>query len=246
LSLTDQFRRLMTVVLGAGTVAGLMAFGIQRVTVVPLIETAETYEGAPHSSAMRHEDEGWQPANGAERTALTALGTVLTGIAFAAVLFGVASVAGARLDTRMGALWGVAGFAAVACAPALGMPPAPPGAAAADLYARQLWWLGTVTATAIGLWLMVGRRQRSWALRSLGALCVAAPHVIGAPVASAPSIVPPDVVHQFSVRAIASGAVFWLVLGTVGGFLSERASDGEHTDFMSSPTALGSGSEHET
>jgi cobalt transporter subunit CbtA len=166
----EQLRRLMVVVLGSGTLAGLVLFGIQRAAVIPLIEKAESYEAGQSTTGMPHEDEGWQPANGAERTALTALSTVLTGIAFAAVLFGVASVAEVPLNAHVGLLWGLAGFVCFALAPALGLPPAPPGAAVADLYARQLWWTGTVIATSVGLWLLVGRRGRSWSLRMVGVI----------------------------------------------------------------------------
>jgi cobalt transporter subunit CbtA len=221
LSLTEQFRRVTLVVLVSGTLAGLALFVLQQIAVIPLIEMAETYETGHHPPGFVHEDEGWQPENGAERTVITALGTILTGIAFAALLFGGAGLAEAPLNASVGALWGLAGFASFALAPALGLPPAPPGVAAADLSVRQLWWIGTVTATAIGLWLLFGRRERPWALRSVGLICLAVPHVIGAPAATGSTIVPIDLVHRFAVRSVASSAVFWLLLGTLGGFLVE-------------------------
>jgi len=49
---------------------------VQRLTVIPLIETAETYEAAQHAnSGASHEEEGWQPANSRERTFFTAMTT---------------------------------------------------------------------------------------------------------------------------------------------------------------------------
>ena len=97
----SRFREMMLVVLASGALAGLALFAVQRFTVIPLIETAETYEAAEHQSAAgaAHEEEGWQPANGWERTSLTALTTMLSGIGFAAMLFGSLSLTGSRINT---------------------------------------------------------------------------------------------------------------------------------------------------
>lgn len=106
----SQFRKLMVAVFGSGALAGLVLFSVQHFTVVPLIQAAETYEAAgqeAHSGASR-DDEGWQPAEGWERTSFTALTTVLTGIGFAAMLFGAMALAGKTINTRHGALWGLA------------------------------------------------------------------------------------------------------------------------------------------
>src|SRR5438270_1844734 len=42
------------------------------------------------------------------------------------------------INTRQGALWDLAAFACVSLAPALGLPPQPPGVVVADLHQRQL------------------------------------------------------------------------------------------------------------
>lgn len=139
----SRFRQMMTVVLLSGVAAGLILFAVEHLTIVPLIRTAEVYEKAGEEalSGMEHSDEGWQPAEGWERTSLTALATVLTGIGFAALLFGVAFLAGVPLDAKRGLLWGLAAFVCVGLAPAIGLPPRPPGVAVADLDARQIWWV---------------------------------------------------------------------------------------------------------
>jgi cobalt transporter subunit CbtA len=222
-STLTQFRHLMLVVLLSGALAGILLFAMQHRLVVPLIETAETYETAAEHAmpGMVHEDEGWQPADGIERTAFTALSTMLAGIGFAAVLFGAASLSGRRIDARRGALWGLAGFACFALAPALGLPPKPPGAAVADLYARQLWWGATAAATAGGLWLILGR-GRSLLMRAAGVALLLLPHLIGAPSATEPDLVPAALMQHFAVASVATSALFWLALGTIGGFLYER------------------------
>jgi cobalt transporter subunit CbtA len=234
LSLTDRFRRLALVILGSGTLAGIALFGVQRAAVVPLIETAEAYETAHNGRSLMHVDDGWQPANGAQRTSVTLLVTTMTAIAFAALLFGAAGLIEAPLDARTGALWGLAGFACFALAPALVLPPLLPGAEAADLHLRQLWWAGTVAATACGLWLIAGRRDRPWVARTLGLFVIAAPHIVGAPSAAGAGVLPPNLVREFAVRSVASSAVFWLLLGTIGGLLSaetmEERRHGQHLD----------------
>jgi cobalt transporter subunit CbtA len=218
-TIVNQFRRLMLVALSSGALAGLVLFSIQQFTVIPLIEAAETYETAAHQDA--HEDESWRPANGWQRTSLTALTTLLSSIGFAAILFGSAAFAGKPLNARRGAFWGLAAFACFDLAPALGLPPQPPGVAVADVYERQLWWTATAVATAAGLWLLAGR-ERTWPFRIGGLLCLALPHMIGAPIAHGQNAVPAQLIHQFTIASVATTGVFWIVLGTTGGLIHSR------------------------
>jgi cobalt transporter subunit CbtA len=220
----SQFRKLMVAVFGSGALAGLVLFAVQYFTVVPLIRAAETYEAAEHQaqSGESHEDEGWRPTEGWERKSFTALTTVLTGIGFAAMLFGAMALAGKTINTRHGALWGLAAFACFTLAPALGLPPQPPGVAAADLRQRQLWWTGTVIATAVGMWLIAGKR-RSWLLRICGVACLLLPHLIGAPLATGENVVPAQLVRRFGLASIATSGIFWLVAGTLGGLIYRRS-----------------------
>jgi cobalt transporter subunit CbtA len=212
----SQFRKLMLAVFGSGALAGLALFSVQHFTVIPLIQAAETYEAA-HSDAA-HEGGGWQPTEGWERTSFTALTTMLTGIGFAAMLFGVLALGGETINTRRGAVWGLAAFACFSLAPALGLPPQPPGVAVADLHQRQLWWTGTVIATAIGLWFIAGKKQ-SWLLRICGVVCLLLPHLIGAPVAHGENSVPDQLVRRFTIASVATSAIFWLIAGALGGFI---------------------------
>jgi cobalt transporter subunit CbtA len=219
----SQFRKLMLAAFGSGILAGLVLFAVQHFTVVPLIQAAEAYEasGQEAHSVASHENEGWQPAEGWERTSFTALTTVLTGIGFAAMLFGVMALAGKIINTPQGALWGLAAFACVSLAPALGLPPQPPGVPVADLHQRQLWWAGTVIATAVGVWLIAAQR-RTWLPRSCGAVCLLLPHLIGAPVATGENRVPVELVRRFSIASVATSGIFWLLVGTLGGLIYSR------------------------
>ena len=218
----------MFVVFVSGAVAGLALFVVQRFTVIPLIQTAETYEAAQRAnSVITHEQEGWEPAEGWERTGYTAIATILMGIGFAAVLLGSLSFSGTTLNAQRGALWGLAAFVCFGVAPAIGLPPQPPGTPVAEIGDRQLWWVGTVLATAAGLWLLAGKK-RTWPLRIAGAVCLVLPHLIGVPVASGQNALPAQFVRRF-MTSLVSRCVFWLLVGTVGGFGVEpplRADEG--------------------
>ena len=126
----------------------------------------------------QHAEEEWQPADGWQRNAFTALATVLTGIGFSAILFGLLYLTGRRIDARTGVLWGLAGFVCFSLAPSLGLPPEPPGVAVADVFDRQLWWAATVVATAMGLYLIAARS--GWLLKLTGIVCLVLPHAVGA------------------------------------------------------------------
>ena len=211
----------MFVALSSGALAGLALFVVQHFTVIPLIETAESYEAAAQQAnpGMTHENKGGQPANNWKRTSFTALTTMLSGIGFAAMLFGALSLTGSRVNARRGALWGLAAFACFGLAPALGLPPQPPGAAVAGVFERQVWWVGTAIATAVGLWLLAGK-GRSWPVRISGLFCLSLPHLIGAPAAIGKNAIPAQLIHRFTIASLATTGMFWLLLGTIGGFIS--------------------------
>jgi cobalt transporter subunit CbtA len=219
----SRFRKLMFVVFVSGILAGLVLFVVQRFTIIPLIETAETYEAAQHAnSGTPHEEEGWQPAEGWQRTSFTAITTILSGVGFAAILFGTLALAGAQVNTGRGALWGLAAFACLGFAPALGLPPRPPGTSVAGLAERQIWWVGTAVATAVGSWLLAGKK-RAWPLRITGVFFMLLPHLIGAPTATGQSAVPTQLNRRFAITSLATTAMFWLLLGIIGGWMYNRS-----------------------
>jgi cobalt transporter subunit CbtA len=218
-----EFRALLLVAAASGAFAGLVWFGAQYLAVIPLIERAETYEAAhqPAQGMAAHEDAEWKPENGWQRNSLTALFTVLTGIGQASILFGLIFLIRGRIDARNGALWGLAAFACFSLSPALGLPPEPPGVPAADVVHRQVWWAVTVIATAIGMYLIAAPRI-SWRLKIGGGICLALPHLIGAPAAAGEPAVPAQLVRLFAMVSLAASCLFWLTLGTAGGFLCDR------------------------
>lgn len=218
-------RPILLTALVAAVIAGLAAFAVQSVRVVPLILAAEAYEEAapvPASPAGHtHEAEAWEPAEGFERQAYTALADVLVAFGFALILVGLFALRGRPVDARQGLLWGLAGFAVFSLAPALGLPPELPGSQAAELGLRQLWWLGTIVATGGGLALVVFQKTVVW--RIAGLALIALPHLIGAPHPHEHGgTAPAELAAQFVAASLITSAIFWIVLGSSVGWLYAR------------------------
>jgi cobalt transporter subunit CbtA len=105
--------------------------------------------------------------------------------------------------------------------PSIGLPPELPGFPAADLFERQMWWLGTVIASAAGLYLVV-LRPEVWA-KVAGLVLMLAPHVVGAPQpADITTNVPAILAAEFAVATLATGLFFWVVLGLLLGTFNAR------------------------
>jgi cobalt transporter subunit CbtA len=214
-----MLRRILLAGLVAGLVGGIANSIVQEFTTTPLILHAEQFENAPAGDHA----EAWSPADGIERTLYTSFGNIVLGIGFALMLVAAFALHGGEVDGRRGILWGIAGFAVFSLAPALGLPPEVPGAMAAELVARQGWWFATVGATALGLALMVFGRNTAWVV--LGAVVLAAPHIIGAPQPEKlGGNVPPELAAHFVAASLVTAAVFWTVLGWLSGTLYRRFS----------------------
>jgi cobalt transporter subunit CbtA len=230
----------------AGVAAGLFTAVVQHVTTTPIILEAEKYENgaAAHehgaaavtvpapadaaapgggTSMQMAEEEEWKPANGIQRTLSTSLATTVLGVGFGLALLGVMILAGVRIDARTGLAFGVAGFIAVALAPALGLPPEIPGSGAAELDARQAWWFFTVASTAIGLAGLL--LNRSMWLQIGGVVLIALPQIVGAPQSHEfISTAPAELAGHFAATSLAVTAIFWSVLGYASGAFYERFS----------------------
>ncbi|MDX8501075.1 CbtA family protein [Mesorhizobium sp. VK4C] len=176
---------------------------------------------APTETAAPAEDEGWAPADGFERFAFNVVANIVTGIGFALILVAVSEFAGGIGNWRQGVFWGLAGFAVFTLAPGLGLPPELPAMPAAELLPRQIWWISTVAATAVGLGLIAFRKSLPLAI--LAVALIVAPHVVGAPQPdSFETAIPEGLHHQFVVAVTLTDLVFWLVLGAVVGVVRGR------------------------
>ena len=212
----------------AGFAAGLIAAVLHFAFVQEIILHAELYEsgelvhfGEPmdHGAGAGHDDHGGH-GDGADSPAFTrnALTVLFTGLIYAAyglILvagYQVAGLFGRTITPQEGVLWGIAGFAAFQLAPAMGLAPELPGAVGADITLRQIWWLGTVVATAGGL-ALIGY-GRSWLTAIGGVVLMALPHVIGAPVLDEFfGYAPPELAAEFSARVLGVALAVWALLG---------------------------------
>ncbi len=223
--------RLLAAALLAGALAGILISFLQAFTTTPLVLAAEAYENAAtpalwQAGGALHLAHGagggelpWSSAEAIQRSLLTALANVAIGVAFAMLLVAAFLVRHRPVDGRSGLMWGIGGFAAFALAPALGLPPELPGAATAELGARQAWWLLAAAATAGGLWLLL-LAQRA-VLNAAGAALILLPHLAGAPQPLAPaSALPAELASHFVAASLATGFVFWALLGWLAGRFS--------------------------
>lgn len=208
-----EFRKLATISLIAGIVAGFLLSGLQHYLMQPLIFAAEQLE----IPSPEHNHD-WQPEDGFQRNSLTVLFNSLVGFGFALVL-----TAGMYLKNhsglQRGLVWGLAGYAVFFVAPSLGLPPELPGTENAALLNRQAWWLFTAISTACGL--IALNKNRSWQIG--GVMLLALPHIIGAPHPETfSSLAPEELQHQFVLFSALSNGIFWLTLGSVAGYFFQK------------------------
>jgi cobalt transporter subunit CbtA len=237
LSAQRSFRHIVLSAVIAGLITGVLLTLVQMFTTVPLIAQAEVYEqraeqpstgavapAAQEQAAHDHGEGTWEPKDGYERAFYTGVTTVLTAIAYA-LLLGACFSQLRSVGWRTGLGLGVAGFLVFQLAPAIGLPPQPPGSPYADLVARQIWWVGTAVATALALaawWYARSHSKAVWI--PVGIVLILLPHVIGAPqpAEGQTAIVPHELSQRFALMALFTAAVFWLVLGSIQGFIFDK------------------------
>jgi cobalt transporter subunit CbtA len=241
--------KLIASALFAGLLAGLIAVLLQFSFVESLILEAEQYESGQKvhfagGAAPADQTQAATPASGetvapAANTAIPAEEpgesiVVRFGLAFSNVFisyvgwalimvagFALAERWGHRITLEKGLLWGVAGFISVQLMPGIGLSPELPGIPAADLGARQLWWVATVISTALALAMFAYGRTAVFVVAGLALL--AAPQIIGAPkLGYFSGIVPPELSAEFVSRTLAEAMAAWIVLGLAASYLWAR------------------------
>ncbi|WP_283967293.1 CbtA family protein [Tritonibacter sp. AK171] len=214
-----MFGRILTSALFAGAAAGLIAALLQLFFVQPVLLHAELYESGElvhfgGEAVSAHPD---LPGLFDEpmRNLLSILFTMLTYTGYALVMVALMSQAerqGHEITARHGIIWGLAGFVAFHFAPGLTLAPEVPGVAAADVGARQVWWVATVASAGVAMWLIAfGGNLVAYVI---AALLLMAPHVIGAPEPdSFTGPVPTEIGALFAARAFGIGMAAWVLLG---------------------------------
>ena len=212
-----MFTRIVTSALFAGAAAGLAAGMLQWQFVQPVLLHSELYEqgllthfgGALNSTEVAL--DRLQPM----RDALSIIFTMLLNTGYALILIALMSLrqqSGDELTPHKGIIWGIAGYVAVHLAPALSLPPEVPGVAAADVELRQIWWVCTVAATSLGLWLIAFSRKTTRIIPAI--ILILLPHLIGAPEADVfTGPAPTEIGALFASRALGIGLASWALLG---------------------------------
>jgi cobalt transporter subunit CbtA len=234
----SAFRAIVFSAVVAGAIVGAVVTVAQQFGTVPLILKGEVYERAADAAAApsaqaapaahehgdhQHDEAAWEPKEGFERNAFTAAANILTAIGFALLLGGIFALRARGVTWYEGLLWGLAGFITFTLAPGLGLPPELPGVPAAPLGERQVWWIATAAATAVGLGLIFLKRS-PWAA-VLGLCLIAFPHAIGAPrLEHVHTDVPEVLSRQFIAIVTLTSLLFWALLGSLTGIFYRRFS----------------------
>ena len=225
-----MLKNIVTAAVLAGVAAGIVAAILQFVFVVPALLEGELFE----SGARVHfatdgspQSERGAPGLGDEagRHAMTLAFGVVGYTGFGLILAGLMTLArdraGASGGWRTGLVWGLAGFLAVQLAPAVGMPPVLPGTVGAEIVPRQLWWAGTILATALGLWLIAFGRS---ALPLAGIALILLPQLVGAPHLDRYwGVAPPELAAQFATLSLGTAAMGWATLGALTAWFLDRS-----------------------
>jgi cobalt transporter subunit CbtA len=226
-----MFRRIVSAAALAGLISGLLLTVIQQIEIVPLIEAAEAREAANVASpAHQHSEanQSWTPHAGWQRALATAVSNIILAIAFALLLSSAMSLRRSS-GWRAGLAWGIAGYVVFFVAPALGLPPELPGTDAAPLSDRQLWWVGTASCTAAGLWLAAFAGKSL--VRVFGLVLLCAPHVVGAPQPQIDNGVNVgDLAQEFIRATYLANAALWLSLGGLVGVFGKPGKSPESPD----------------
>ena len=223
-----MLQRLLITGLISGVVAGAVATIFHFFMVQPLILEAEKYGiqslvvATSEEPSLSHTHGTQALGEGILRSTFTFMANVIVGIAFGILLATGLTLYGHTIGWIKGIGWGVSGFLAFSLLPSLGLPPEVPGAATAELFPRQVWWLSTAFSSAIGIALIVFNSQYLWKAAGITALIV--PHLIGAPKPNPGAVgsVPPELAAHFVVNTLFFTAVMWLILGIVSSYVLQR------------------------
>jgi cobalt transporter subunit CbtA len=195
--------------------AAMDAAAVDGVATDPAATASEDHD---HTHAAP-EAEGPQVA----RHLWTVLFSILTYAGYGLLVSGVMVLAmdrGHKIGPTEALLYGLAGFLAFQGLPAVGLSPELPGVPAADLNARQLWWVATAVTAIAGLALLAYGRTPA---KLVGAVLLAVPHLVGAPELEAfAGQIPPELAARFAARSLLVGLFAWMTLGFCAGRLLAR------------------------
>lgn len=241
------FRNIVFSAVVVGIIAGSLYGLFQQFQINPIIYAAEAYEVSSsevatetheHSSnsaeAAHSHGSGWSPEDGFERITSTLVANILTAITFSIFMIAVMSLHNLKsnkphLNWKTGILWGVGLMLSMFVAPSLlGLHPEIPGTVSESLGQRQIWWVSSTIATALGLLLLY---YGSTAFKIAGGVLLVLPQILGAPTPETHGYANTDPVavealnqlsSQFVTMTTIGMTIFCLLIGALSGFASTR------------------------
>jgi len=239
------FRNIVFSAAVVGIIAGTLYGIFQQIQINPIIYAAEAFEieaggdalgleVQDHTSSHDHNHEAWTPDQGFERVLSTLVVNILVAIAFSILLISFMSLHNLKsskppINWKSGILWGIGLMLSVFAAPSLlGIHPEIPGTIAKSLEHRQLWWIFSATATAIGLLILYYGKKT---IKLGGLVLIVLPQFVGAPVMEKISYANTDpaaiaalskLSSQFITATSIGMLIFCVLLGALSGFASTR------------------------
>lgn len=243
------FRNIVFSAVVVGIIAGSLYGFFQQFQINPIIYAAEAYEVSEvaEAPADTHADTtqdghshdhgsgtGWSPDDGFERITSTLVANILAAITFSLFMISVMSFHNLKskkphLSWKTGIVWGIGLMLSIFVAPSLlGLHPEIPGTVSESIGQRQVWWISSTVATALGLLLLY---YGAAAFKIAGVVLLALPHVLGAPNPKTHSFANTDPVAvealsqltgQFVTMTTIGMGIFCLLIGALCGFASTR------------------------
>ena len=216
----------------SGLLAGGVLTAIQSMGTIPLILEAEKYEDGAlvdytnnQELTLTHdeeeeEEEAWSPKDGAQRLFFTFLTNIFLATGFSFLLC-VVYLYLKEVTLLKGLISAGVGYLTFFVLPSIGLTPEVPGTLAASLEARQLWWVSTVLASAIGFGVLFFNKSRLY--QGLALVLILVPHIVGAPHAEYHAgTAPIEIFHSFVQASFVTNGLFWLVLGLLSASLYNK------------------------
>ena len=216
----------LIIVASAGLGAGWATTILQQLIVLPYLLEAEALElpsitSSQESLHLYEKSLDHLDPNPWSRILTHGLINAVIGVGFSLLLAGAIVFNNSPITARTGLLWGIGGFFSCMLAPALSLPPMPPGSAStAGHEMRQILWIFIALGTSAGLMVAASRQldSRRW-IGLAFAICLPLLALFALPSSQSSSYnIPPVTMMNYRLGVMGSALFFWLLLGASLGY----------------------------
>jgi predicted cobalt transporter CbtA len=235
-------RKLLICGLLAGLVAGILAFGFQRLAGEPAVDQAIAYEEA-HAPPLKpgEKPEAAPVSRDTQKSVGLLTATVVYGVALGgifALVFAYAYGRVKRASPAITAAWlAAAAFVVVYLVPFVKYPGSPPSVGADDtiekrtlLYLAMVWISILAAVAAVRLWRTFARSLQPQAAVLLAALCYLVVVVVAGValpgIHEVPADFPATTLWRFREASVGGQLVIWTTIGIVFGVTAQRVMTG--------------------